>query len=142
MKKNYVVIIVLLSFLTLFTKAQSQSQTIRGTITDKQSLSAIPGVNIIVVGANPIKLGTTDIDGKFKIEGVIPGRYDLKITYLGYKEIVLPNVVVTSGKEIVLEIGMEESINSTMILNSGSISNLATNYSIFLGLKNKAFTLP
>ena len=142
MKKNYVVIIVLLSFLTLFTKAQSQSQTIRGTITDKQSLSAIPGVNIIVVGANPIKLGTTDIDGKFKIEGVIPGRYDLKITYLGYKEIVMPNVVVTSGKEIVLEIGMEESINSTMILNSGSISNLATNYSIFLGLKNKHVTLP
>jgi hypothetical protein len=73
---------------------------------------------------------------------VNPGRYDLKITYLGYKEIVLPNVVVTSGKEIVLEIGMEENINSTMILNSGSISNLATNYSIFLGLKNKHVTLP
>jgi hypothetical protein len=29
-----------------------------------------------------------------------------------------------------------------MILNSGSISNLATNYSIFLGLKNKHVTLP
>jgi hypothetical protein len=124
MKKNYVVIIVLLSFLTLFTKAQSQSQTIRGTITDKQSLSAIPGVNIIVVGANPIKLGTTDIDGKFKIEGVIPGRYDLKITYLGYKEIVMPNVVVTSGKEIVLEIGMEESINS---LNEIEVSGTKKN---------------
>ena len=104
MKKNYAVIIVLLSFLTLFTKAQTQTQTIRGVITDKQSQSTIPGVNVIVIGTSPLKVGSTDIDGKFKIEEVIPGRYDLKITYLGYKEIVMPNVVVTSGKEIVLEI--------------------------------------
>ena len=128
MKKNYAVIIVLLSFLTLFTKAQSQTQTIRGVITDKQSQSTIPGVNIIVIGTSPLKVGSTDIDGKFKIEEVIPGRYDLKITYLGYKEIVMPNVVVTSGKEIVLEIGMEENINSlTEIEVSGTKKNETSN---------------
>ncbi len=121
--------------------AQNPTQTIRGTVSDKQSFSPIPGVNVIIIGSNPVKVGSTDIDGKFKIMEVNPGRYDLKVTYLGYKEIVLPKVVVTSGKEIVLEIGMEENINSTMILNSGSISNLATNYSIFLGLKNKHVTL-
>lgn len=143
MKKNYTTL-VFLFFLVFITKsfAQNPTQTIRGTVSDKQSFSPIPGVNVIIIGSNPVKVGSTDIDGKFKIMEVNPGRYDLKVTYLGYKEIVLPNVVVTSGKEIVLEIGMEENINSTMILNSGSISNLATNYSIFLGLKNKDVTLP
>ena len=142
MKKNYTTL-VFLFFLVFMTKifAQNPTQTIRGTVSDKQSFSPIPGVNVIIIGSNPVKVGSTDIDGKFKIMEVNPGRYDLKVTYLGYKEIVLPKVVVTSGKEIVLEIGMEENINSTMILNSGSISNLATNYSIFLGLKNKHVTL-
>ena len=104
--------------------AQNPTQTIRGTVSDKQSFSPIPGVNVIIIGSNPVKVGSTDIDGKFKIMEVNPGRYDLKVTYLGYKEIVLPNVVVTSGKEIVLEIGMEENINS---LNEIEVSGTKKN---------------
>lgn len=125
MKKNHPNLLFLL-FLVIITKsfAQSPTQTIRGTIIDKQSLSTIPGVNVVILGTEPIKVGSTDIDGKFKIQEVDPGRYDLKITYLGYKEIVMPNVVVTSGKEIVLEIGMEENINS---LNEVEVSGTKKN---------------
>ena len=125
MKKNYTTL-VFLFFLVFITKsfAQNPTQTIRGTVSDKQSFSPIPGVNVIIIGSNPVKVGSTDIDGKFKIMEVNPGRYDLKVTYLGYKEIVLPNVVVTSGKEIVLEIGMEENINS---LNEIEVSGTKKN---------------
>ena len=125
MKKNYTTL-VFLFFLVFMTKifAQNPTQTIRGTVSDKQSFSPIPGVNVIIIGSNPVKVGSTDIDGKFKIMEVNPGRYDLKVTYLGYKEIVLPNVVVTSGKEIVLEIGMEENINS---LNEIEVSGTKKN---------------
>lgn len=127
-KYRKILLVLVLSIMITKSFSQSPTQTIRGTVIDKQSQSSIPGANIIVVGANPTKLGTTDIDGKFKILEVNPGRYDLKVTYLGYKEIVLPNVVVTSGKEIVLEIGMEESINSlTEVEVSGTKKNETNN---------------
>lgn len=93
-------------------KAQSPTQTIKGTVIDKQAQSTLPGVNIVVLGSNPIKGTTTDMDGKFKLTDMAPGRYDLKITFLGYKEIVLPNVQVTSGKEVSLDVGLEENVNA------------------------------
>lgn len=110
------------------TKAQSQSQTIRGTVIDKQSQSTIPGANVIIIGTDPIKGTVTDMDGRFKIIEVGPGRYDIKISYLGYKEIVIPNVVVTSGKEVVLDIGIEENINSLSEIEvSGTKKNETNN---------------
>lgn len=97
---------------TVVMHAQSPTQTIRGNILDKQSQTQIPGANIVLVGSDPIKGSVSDADGRFKITDVKVGRYDLKISYLGYKEIVMPNVEVTAGKEVVLEIGMEENISS------------------------------
>lgn len=92
--------------------AQAPGQTIRGVVLDKQSQSQLPGVNVIILGSDPLKGTVSDAAGRFKITDVATGRYDLKIAFTGYKEIVLPNVVVTAGKEVVLDIGMEESLNS------------------------------
>jgi hypothetical protein len=104
--------ITFLLLLSLATKGQTPVQTIRGTVLDKQSQSQLPGANVLILGSNPIKGTASDAEGRFKITEVPIGRYDLKISYAGYKEIVLPNVVVTSGKEVVLDIGMEENLNS------------------------------
>ena len=100
-----------LLLLTGQTFAQGSSQTIRGTVIDKQSQITIPGVTIVVLESNPLKAAQTDIDGKFKITDIYPGRYDLRITYEGYKEVVLSNIVITAGKETVLEVAMEETVN-------------------------------
>ena len=125
MIKNYAFLLIC-GFAFFVSKSQSQnpSQTVRGTITDKQSQSTIPGANVIIIGTDPVKGAATDMDGRFKITDVNPGRYDLKITYLGYKEVIMPNVVVTSGKEVVLDIGMEENINS---LNEVEVSGTKKN---------------
>ena len=113
MKKSFLVsLLALFSAFTETVKAQSPTQTIRGTVIDKQSQATLPGVNILIMNSNPPKGSATDVDGKFKITDVNPGRYDLKITYLGYKEIIMPNVDVSSGKEVVLDIGMEENIKT------------------------------
>ncbi len=129
MKKNYLNLLLL--FITVFAAnaiAQTTTQTVRGTIMDKQSQSTIPGANVIIMGTDPLKGTVTDMDGRFKITDVNPGRYDLKISYMGYKEIVMPNVVVTSGKEVVLDIGMEENISSlTEVEVSASKKNETNN---------------
>lgn len=93
-------------------KAQSPTQTIKGTIIDKQAQYPLPGVSVIIIGSNPLKGTITNSEGKFNLTEVTPGRYDLKVTFLGYKEIVLPNVLVTSGKEVIIDLGIEETINA------------------------------
>ncbi len=122
------VITLTLLFFTTIINAQLPTQTIRGTVLDKQSQSQIPGANIILLGTNPLKGTTSDAEGRFKITEVNVGRYDIKITFMGYKEIVIPNVVVTAGKEVVMDLGMEENISSlNEVVVAGSKKNETQN---------------
>ena len=71
-----------LLLLTANSFAQTNTQTIKGVVIDKQSQATIPGVNIIIMDSNPLKGATTDMDGHFKMTDINPGRYDIKVTYL------------------------------------------------------------
>lgn len=121
-------ILSILFFTTLMGFGQNATQTIRGIIVDKQSQTSLPGVNVIILGSDPIKGATSDENGKFKIPDLNPGRYDLKFSFMSYKEVIIPNIVLTSGKEVVLEIGMEESANElTEVVISGTKKNETNN---------------
>jgi hypothetical protein len=105
--------ILLFSTLLLLTQslfAQVKTQTIKGTVTDKQSLQTIPGVLVQIPESDPAKMTRTDVNGNFKLEGITPGRYSLKFNYSGYKEVFISNVIVSAGKETVIDIPLEESI--------------------------------
>ena len=92
--------------------AQHPTQVIRGTVIDRQSQMTLPGANVIILNTNPPKGASSGADGSFSIQGVNPGRYDLQATFMGYKTVVLSSILVTAGKEVVLEIGMEENVSS------------------------------
>jgi hypothetical protein len=68
-------------------------QIIRGTITDKQSQQILIGVKVCVVESNPMNCVQSDTKGIYRIQKLKPGRYDLKFSYLGYKEVTIPNVI-------------------------------------------------
>jgi len=85
-------------------------QTVRGRVYDQDSKTPIIGANVIILGISPILGASTNIDGDFRIEKVPVGRISLQITYLGYETKTIPNLVVGSGKEIVLNIEIAESI--------------------------------
>lgn len=100
-------------FLFLFSnslRAQNLTQTIRGTVVDKSLKTPLPGATIILPGSDPIKGSTSDVDGKFRIENVPVGRHTLRVSFLGYNEITIPNLLITSGKETVLTLEMEEKV--------------------------------
>jgi hypothetical protein len=128
MIKYYLTALIILgaSLSNLF-KAQEPTQTIKGTITDKQAQSNLPGVSIIVLGSSPLKGTTTDADGKFKLTEMKPGRYDLRISFMGYKEIVLPNILVNTGKEVSVDVGLEENVNSLTEVVIDATKNNETN---------------
>ncbi len=91
--------------------AQNGVQNIKGTIIDKQSEIPLIGANIRWINQeNKIVGASTDFDGEFIIQGVPIGRHAFEVTYLGYETIVIPNVEITSGKEVMLSISMEESM--------------------------------
>jgi hypothetical protein len=99
-----------LSVLPLLTMSQSLTQTIRGTVVDRVSQTPLPGSSVILLGTDPLVGTTTDPEGNFKLTQVPIGSHTLRITFIGYKEITLPNVMVNSGKEVVLSILLEEDI--------------------------------
>jgi hypothetical protein len=91
---------------------QEITQTIKGTIIDLDSKSPIIGANVIILGSDPIKGSSTNLDGEFRIEKVALGRMSLVISSIGYEQRVIPNIVVGAGKEVVINTSMVESIYS------------------------------
>lgn len=87
-------------------------QVIKGTIFDDASKSPLPGVNIIVVGTDPVIGASTDANGAFRLEKVPIGRQSLKITSIGYEDKLIPDIIVTTGKEVVLSIALTEAITT------------------------------
>lgn len=111
--KTLIKLVVLSPFISIMLAfGQQPTNNIRGRIIDQDSKSPAIGANIVVVGSDPIIGAVTDVDGYFKIENITVGRYTLKITYMGYADKVMPNVLVTSGKEVYLDIPIMESINT------------------------------
>jgi len=101
-----------LSFLLIaaFAGAQQTVSAIRGTITDKQSQYPIIGATIIVSDLQPVLGATTDIDGRFRIDAVPVGRHTVTIQYTGYEPQTLSQLLVVSGKDLELNIQLEESV--------------------------------
>ncbi len=110
MKKNLLLLFFNLLLLNSGIFAQNASQTVRGTITDKQSEIPLIGATVQLIGGIATQGSTTDVDGDFEIKNVTVGRQAFQISYLGYNTITIPNVVVTAGKEVVLNVGLEESV--------------------------------
>lgn len=50
------------------------------------------------------------MDGTFRFENVPVGRIDLEVSYIGYEDKNIPNILVSSGKEVILELEMRESV--------------------------------
>ena len=100
--KKYLVILLIsaLSF------AQNNKQNIRGTVIDKLSQTPIIGATVQI--NNSDKQTITDEKGNYVLTEITPERYEIKVSFVSYKDIVIPNVIVTSGKEVVLDITMED----------------------------------
>jgi hypothetical protein len=122
--------IVLLNFLVLQLQAQT-TQTIRGRVVDEVDNEPLIGVNVIIVGnANQALGSTTDSDGNYRIENVPLGRQTLKVTYIGYEDQSIPNIIVTAGKEVILNFGLRESVsqlNEVVIVADTKEDKTATN---------------
>lgn len=86
------------------------TQNIRGKVIDAASKAPLPGANIRVIDTTKFLGVTTDLDGKFKLQEVPVGRVTLQVSFIGYKTKTYDNLDLTSGKELVLTVELEESV--------------------------------
>ena len=86
------------------------TQTIRGKVTDKEAKATIPGVSVAVYKDSVLITGTsTDEKGNFRLTEIPIGRRTIKFSFIGYEPLILHNIEVTSGKEVILNMEMEEA---------------------------------
>lgn len=120
-----------LLFLLLFygLTSFSQTQTIRGKVIDAESEMPLVGATLVVTDLSKPIGAISDEKGRFALADIPVGRRAVVVKYLGYKEQTLPNILVTSGKEVVLEIRLVESVTTTdeVIISERTKKNLTVN---------------
>ncbi len=106
---NRFLIILLLLFVYGISYSQSLTQNIRGQVIEATTLEPIPFATILILGTSPPVGTTTDIDGNYILEEVPLGRYDLQFSFIGYNPVIVPELILTSAKEVVLDVQLNES---------------------------------
>ncbi|MBE9517054.1 MAG: TonB-dependent receptor, partial [Bacteroidetes bacterium] len=90
--------------------AQDITQTVRGTILDSETkIPQVAATVAIYDGPALVSASTTDADGMFRFDNIPVGRYAVVCSFIGYRQVNIPDVIVGAGKEVVLPVEMEES---------------------------------
>lgn len=96
-----------------------------GTTFDAQSGIVIPFAQILIKGE--VEKGViSDEFGKYFIEKLPLGNYQVQVSYLGYEKIILNNINLSGGKTLTLDISLQqkyEQINEVEVRAKKSIAD-------------------
>jgi hypothetical protein len=86
------------------------TQIIKGTVTEKSTQVPLQGASIVLINSDPLQGTVTGGKGEFRLEGVPVGRQSIRISFVGFKDFTYSNLSITTGKEIILLVELEEAI--------------------------------
>ena len=114
--KRYLIVLIC----TLYAASswgQAGTGSVQGKVVDAlKPKEGIPFANVVIERDGVQKGGTTtDIDGKYKFGALTPGKYDIKVSYVGYNTEVVKGVVITADKSQFLDIKMSSGVNLSEI---------------------------
>ncbi len=114
MKNTIITLLIALHFFLNFLPLSSQiiTQTLRGRVIDAYTELPVPYVTIIIQDSDPLKGTITDSAGFFRFDKLPVGRISLIASSIGYKSEMLTNLLLTSGKELIIEIRLKEQVYS------------------------------
>ncbi len=82
--------------------------SIAGEVIDGRNLRPLPGATVLVDGTE--RGAATDADGRFLIERLPAGSYNLTIRYIGYTTARRSNVIVSSNRTTTIEVRLDEEL--------------------------------
>lgn len=106
--KKFLLSIVVCIFFSNILQAQNFTQTVRGHVVDAYTQQPLPGVGVRVLTSNPPIDAISNDKGEFTLEKVPIGRHDIAFAHPDYLSFTRPGIMVSSAKEVVLEIQLEE----------------------------------
>jgi hypothetical protein len=110
MKKLYAFVVV-----TFFcsTSIFAQVGELQGKVYDQVTKEGIPFANVVLeLNGTQKGYGETDDNGSFSIKPIVPGTYDVKVSYLGYRPKTLTGLIINADKISFQDIPVESSINT------------------------------
>src|SRR3989475_914886 len=115
-----IVVLFLASFcLAVPASAQIANAVVTGIVTDAQS-GVLPGATITVINAESgvVRTIVTETDGRYRLGGVPPGRYNLTAELAGFANVEVKDITLTIGLEYKRDIsmalqGVQETITVT-----------------------------
>lgn len=102
-------IVSMISPVRISAQENKPTQTIRGIVMDNASGTPLPFV-LVVLSDVPGVGATTNSEGTFVIDKIPVGRHNLHVTCMGYEPAELREIMLTSGKEIYLEVQLKENV--------------------------------
>ncbi len=125
--RNYWVIL-LLTFVFANLHGQDISQTVRGKVVDKETKQPLFGAVVTIIGSwEGIKGTSTNDEGEFTIANVPVGRINIRVNLIGYQQQEMNGLILSSGKELVLNFDLEESVSDLkeveIVANTEGASN-------------------
>lgn len=109
-QKHVLLVLMLLSTMSLW----AQTQWVRGTVRDKETTQPIVGA-VVSCDNSTVEVKTSE-DGSFAMELPL-GRQNLTIKANGYKLTPMSNVVVTSGREVIVTVDLEDEVEKMADVN-------------------------
>jgi hypothetical protein len=118
MKKVFLLISMFLLSLNHSFSQTYQTQKVKGIVIDSDSKKPLDGAELTIQGsANTTK---TNSEGVFEFEAVSVGTISIEISLVGYDFRVIPEITVSSGKQVDLSITLTEKLNTLSEVVVGS----------------------
>ncbi len=102
---------LLISLTTICSFAQTRPGSLRGTTYEKSTGEPLPFANVVIKddGGAAIAGGTSDLDGKYNINPIPPGKWTVEVSFTGYATVVQRGVLITPNNPTILDFRLEES---------------------------------
>ena len=104
MKNILIIIFVILLSGQLFSQNNGK---LTGNIIDGATNEPLIGVNIVLKGT--YYGAASNVNGRFTIDNITPGNYDIKISFIGYKTVEYTGFKIEAGRTSELNVKMNES---------------------------------
>ena len=120
MKSTFKLIIRLVFYLVMYAilllsinhaYPQTLTQVVKGKIFDKETEVPLEFANVVILNTSPQIGVVTDSKGNYRINNAPIGRFNIQVSFIGYESTVIPEILITTGKEVILNVGLKQSIN-------------------------------
>ncbi len=122
MKKAFTVLLLLGFFFPAIIFCGTTGK-LTGKVTDKKTGEGLPFVNVVLEGTS---IGAqSDLDGKYTILNIQPGKYNVKYQYVGYQTVVVQNVQISIDLTTIQDAALvDTAVEMQAIVVQGNVSKV------------------